>query len=165
MRFPQLHAVVWSVVPALLQPSPGTNESIEDAFIAPPDNIQESRDAMEEVERYYYFVSRVYLCASASSSSSSSRASTARLYARQVRGFGRGGEKLQAAALRRLSEMRNLARVRPYHARTSHAAEGGKSHENLYFRQQNDQISLSNTFERILSFLFCRPIVLRFTQG
>ncbi|OEH74839.1 multi-pass transmembrane protein [Cyclospora cayetanensis] len=28
-----------------------TSESIEDAFIAPPDNIQESRDAMEEVER------------------------------------------------------------------------------------------------------------------
>ncbi|KAL8454907.1 hypothetical protein Emag_001273 [Eimeria magna] len=36
----------------LLQPfSLGTSESIEDAFIAPPDNIQESRDAMEEVER------------------------------------------------------------------------------------------------------------------
>ncbi|XP_026191158.1 uncharacterized protein LOC34622865 [Cyclospora cayetanensis] len=36
----------------LLQPfSFGTSESIEDAFIAPPDNIQESRDAMEEVER------------------------------------------------------------------------------------------------------------------
>ncbi|KAL8275773.1 hypothetical protein Esti_000336 [Eimeria stiedai] len=28
-----------------------TSESIEDAFIAPPDNIQESRDAMEDVER------------------------------------------------------------------------------------------------------------------
>ncbi|KAL8439935.1 hypothetical protein Efla_004860 [Eimeria flavescens] len=36
----------------LLQPfSLGTNESIEDVFIAPPDNIQESRDAMEKVER------------------------------------------------------------------------------------------------------------------
>ncbi|CDJ59003.1 Multi-pass transmembrane protein, related [Eimeria maxima] len=36
----------------LLQPfSLGTNESIEDTFIAPPDNIQESRDAMEEAER------------------------------------------------------------------------------------------------------------------
>ncbi|CDI82979.1 Multi-pass transmembrane protein, related [Eimeria acervulina] len=37
----------------LFQPfSLGTNESIEDTFIAPPDNVQESRDAMEEVERY-----------------------------------------------------------------------------------------------------------------
>ncbi|KAL8429853.1 hypothetical protein ACSSS7_006301 [Eimeria intestinalis] len=107
----------------LLQPfSLGTSESIEDAFIAPPDNIQESRDAMEEAERSAILPLR--LSAYTPPPNDASWCSSPIKDAQNNPLLRPSLVALQAYAIRRFSALRNHARVGPQHAGAFDATSG-----------------------------------------